>query len=102
MVRLIQFGLTPKDRPSKRILFSGVTIGQCFYHKGYWWQRRTAYTARRADCDDNDSTRFSKRTYVYVLVEDEADNADSLQRQQLRELEDQAFARFIAPSAVED
>lgn len=102
MARLIQFGLTPKDRPSKRILFSGVSIGQCFYHKGVWWQRRTPFTARRADCDDDYSTRFSKRTNVYVLTSDEADNADSLQRQQLQELEDRAFARFNAPSAVED
>ena len=103
MARLIPFGLTPKDRPSRRVRFSSVDPGRCFYYKGHWWQRRTAFTARRADCDDDDSTRFSKRLMVYVFTEDcDADNAYSLQREQQQEQLDREFEQFMAPTAVGD
>lgn len=98
MARLVPFGLSPKDRPSRRVRFSAVNIGRCFYHKGCWWQRRSAFTARRADCDDDDSTRFGKRIMVYVFAEEtDADNAFPLQREQESEQLDREFQQFIAP-----
>lgn len=103
MARLVPFGLTPKDRPSRRVRFSAVNIGRCFYYKGHWWQRRSAFTARRADCDDDDSTRFGKRIMVYVLAEEiDASNIHSLQREQESEQLDREFERFMSPAVVDE
>ncbi len=103
MARLVPFGLTPKDRPSRRIRFSSVNIGRCFYYKGHWWQRRTVFTARRADCDDDDSTRFSKGLMVYVLAEEcDASNIYSMQQEQKQGQLDREFEQFMAPAVVDD
>jgi hypothetical protein len=69
MAKLVPFGLTPKDRPTKRARFNSLELNRVFYYKGSWYQKRTKRTARRADCDDDGTTYFQLGAMVYALVE---------------------------------
>jgi hypothetical protein len=70
MAKLVPFGLSPADRPSKRTRFSALELNRVFCFKGAWYQKRTKRTARRADCDNDGTTYFALATMVYVLLEE--------------------------------